>query len=566
MKILITALATLTMLAGCDGGSSSSSDEAALPPLPPPDGQARVAPLPGESRDGVSYNVRIDAPDRQVIAFTIHEPERMVGGQTYPLLLQGHGFGLSRVDPFSRNLHVPPGIPLVDIQVTSTYTDAGYGVLSFDQRGFGASGGTVTVMDPDRDGANLVALVDWAQANLGWLQFRDGNLVLGAYGGSYGGGYQMLLNNIDPRRRLDAIIPSITWHDLTYSLSPGGVLKSAYGVALTAVGEIGSLLNQDPEIRQLLLNGLAHNRFSQEEQDKLRYRSNRYFCEGETLPGKRLANFPPPVDALFFQGMHDVLFNFNEGVANHECQSAAGGDVRLFTYNIGHVLPSGLGLISGGLSGLADFARCGPYLASELSLAWFDAKLKRDPAAMAHIDDLPQFCIVLESNGEGVVVDQIPRGGTAFPIRPTTVTELLPLPVSVPLFTSEETTVVAGIPTATLTLSRPSDARAAELPLGIDFEDAIVFVSIAVARFGLLPAVLEPVDDQVRPVRGFGTQTLDLNGIGVKLERGDRLVLLVSGQSLPQFPVILARNPSLPFVKVEGEVRLPVLGNVATVN
>ncbi|MGQ0528394.1 MAG: CocE/NonD family hydrolase [Panacagrimonas sp.] len=555
------------LLSACGGSRSPNAEEGGLPPLPAPDPRAEPGPAAGQTRAGRSYNLFIDAPDGRPISFTVHEPTQMVGGQKYPLLLHGHGFGLFKVNALQRGLEAPVGTPLADIQTVKQFLDAGYGVLSFDQRGFGASGGTVTVMDPDRDGASLIALVDWAQVNLDWLQYRDGNMVLGAYGGSYGGGYQLLLNNIDPRRRLDAIVPSITWNDLSYSLSPGGVLKSGYGVALTAVGEVGSIANLDNEVRRLLINGLANNRFSDEEQARLIYRSNRYFCDGDSQPGRRAASAPRAVDALFFQGMHDVLFNLNEAVANYECQSRAGGDVRLFSYNIGHVLPSGTGLISGGLSAPADFARCGPYIAGEMTLTWFNAKLKRDAAAQSAVNAFPEHCLVLESNGQGVVLDRVPRGGVGYPIAQTLVAQLLPLPVSVPLFTAEIPTVVAGIPEITLTLTHPLALPESPLmlPLGIDLNDAIVFVSLGVSRFGLIPAQLEIVDDQVRPVRGFGTQTLDLNGIGIKLNPGDRLELLLVGQSLPQYPVIVARNPLLPAIQVSGSVRVPVLGDVETV-
>ena len=36
----------------------------------------------------------------------------------------------------------------------------------------------------------------------------------------------MLLRAIDPKKRIDVLVPEITRHDLTYSLAPGDVLKS----------------------------------------------------------------------------------------------------------------------------------------------------------------------------------------------------------------------------------------------------------------------------------------------------------------------------------------------------
>ena len=93
-----------------------------------------------------------------------------------------------------------------------------------------------------------------------------------------------------------------------------------------------------------------------------------------------------------------------------------------------------------------------------------------------------------------------------------------------------------------------------------------MYVSIGLSRGGAPTAALEILGDQIRPVRGFGTQSLQLNGVGVKLAAGDQLHLVLSGMALTQYPVIFARNPLLPVVNVSGSVKLPVLGNVPTVN
>lgn len=565
MKQLAMALSGLSclVLAACGGGAADSSTATDLSPLPARDGQGQPGPAAGSERAGTSYDVKLVAADGETIAFTVHEPAQLVGGEKYPLLLQAPGFGGTRINAAQRNFASPAG----DAGSSKQYTDAGYGVISFDQRGFGESSGTVTIMDPDQDGRNLVQIVDWAEANLDWLAYRDDNLVLGAYGGSYGGSYQLMLNNVDPRHRLDAIIPSITWYDLSYSLGSGGVPKSEYGLGLTASGELNSGGEMDPSIRAILTHALTDNRFTEEDQSLLRYHSNRYFCDGVSEPGRRTASPPPKVDALLFQGMHDVLFNFNEAKANYDCLSAAGGDVRLFTYSIGHVLPSGFGLVSGGFSGPTDASRCGPYESGAMSRQWFDAKLKGDPTAVAAVQEFPEHCLTLASNAEGVVVDHISTGGTHAEVPSTPVALLLPTSMTVPLYTATGDSVVAGIPTATLTLENPAPAPGLPdgLPLGVSSEDAFVFVALSLSRGGA-PSQLEIIDDQVRPLRGFGTHTLELNGIGEKLRAGDRIDLLVTAASLPQYPLIVARNPLLPVINVSGSVQLPVLGPVATVH
>ncbi|MGB1581846.1 MAG: CocE/NonD family hydrolase, partial [Nevskiales bacterium] len=441
------------------------------------------------------------------------------------------------------------------------FLDQGYGVISFDQRGFGESTGTVTVMDPDRDGANLVQVVDWAESNLDWLSYRDGNLLLGALGGSYGAGYQLMLNNIDPLQRLDAVIPNVSWYDLGYSLNPGDVPKSGYGLMLNLSGQFGSGFEMDPVLSDAIQQGVTEGRLSEESKADLLYRSNRYFCDGNSLPGRREATPPPQVDALIFQGMHDVLFNFNEGKANYDCLSAAGGDVRLLTYNLGHVLPAGVNLFPQEFPSADAYGGCGPYEVNQLSLDWMDAKLKLDAQAADRVTNIPETCIVLDSSGEAVVLDGVPVGGMNVNLP------VLNVPVSAPhlrttsLFTASEDTVVAGIPTATLTIE---NSNPFQWPWVEDTGDVIIYVSLLHSRYGM-PAYLEPIDDQIRPLRGFGTHSIELNGVSAKLRVGDRIDLQVATRSSLQFPLMVNTNPALSAVRVSGSVQLPVLGNVETV-
>src|SRR3546814_19316275 len=65
--------------------------------------------------------------------------------------------------------------------------DAGYYVISIDERGFGESSGTVRVMDPEYEGQDLIAVLDWAENLEGLRRRNNGAMMVGSYGGSYGG-------------------------------------------------------------------------------------------------------------------------------------------------------------------------------------------------------------------------------------------------------------------------------------------------------------------------------------------------------------------------------------------
>lgn len=566
MRRLTTLVVSLLLvpLAGCSGGSAGTAATTA----PLDGGTGGPGPVPGlhvdtgivasgvasgascgALREGRSYDVTITSESGKDIAFTVHEPAWLDDCTKTPLILHSHGFGLNRAH---RRVDLPDNIPLMDVLWDVTpYLRDGYGVISIDERGFGQSTGTSRVMDPDFEGRDLVRILDWAEDHLPWLAYRDRNLLLGAIGGSYGGGYQLLLLRTDPKRRLDAIVPQITWYDLTYSLAPGGVPKTTYTLLLTVAAEAWGF-RFDPEFFGAVVDGLAQNQLPEATNDALLYHSPRYACEGMALPGHPAAEPLPRIDALFLQGMADALFDVNEGVANYECLRARGGDVRLYTYQFGHILPKDDSLIWPPPNSVDDLMRCGPLQEVAVELAWFDAKLRGNVHA---IDDLPELCIALDSAGDAIVPDSIHRGGTnvAFRSRAFSLDLLGNQPVELPVYTARRNDVIAGIPTA-----RFHTAAATGFP---ESGDPRVFVGIGIKRADSARTVL--IDDQVRPIRGFGDHDVELNAIGERLHAGDQLMLLVYGYNYGYF-LTGTRNPFTSPLVVSGEVGLPMLGAVPT--
>jgi ABC-2 type transport system ATP-binding protein len=235
--------------------------------------------------------------DNEAIAFTVFEPTTFVDGQTYPLVLHSHGYG------GSRQATLPANGLLRDL------LDNGFGIISIDERGHNDSGGTIRILDHDFEVQDLLQILDWAETNLQWLAydasatpdtgFGKGNPIIGAVGGSYGGGYQHLIYALDPLHRLDAIAPDITWHDLRFSLFSSDVFKSFWATALSGVGN--RLPNrQDQQVNQGLIEGLSMNTLSQANQDLLYRNSLRSHCEemnDSTAPGGLTPLHGPPTDA-----------------------------------------------------------------------------------------------------------------------------------------------------------------------------------------------------------------------------------------------------------------------------
>ncbi|MCM0612974.1 hypothetical protein KFJ24_10875 [Marinobacter sediminum] len=578
--------------------------------------QCKTAPPVSCSGDtstggGRSYPVMLTSASGETIAFQVLEP---IGGvdcaQGHPLVLHGHGFGGSRnTEGFER------------------YREAGFVVISIDQRGFGESTGSVRVMDPEFEGRDLIQILDWAEANLDYLQYRNEptlpealnpNLVAGAIGGSYGGGFQLLLHGQDPRQRLDAMVPDITWYDLRYSLNPGNVIKTGWDLVLAAGGEAGSTgkgnEGLDPIIREILTQGATINRFPEAGLDFFYYHSPAYRCTGEPVqvsdaPGLLSYQINPPafdvqptsypeVDVLFTQGMKDTLFNFNEAWRNFECLKARGGDVRLLTHQTGHVLPveapeelqpaeyvdptAGLLEIPGFQGAAGQFA-CGNLSISDATLNWLEHHLQGKPLAGYFDGTDTNVCLSL-ADGQSVSVpmDTFPapdlKGGVlqgAAVVERAVASEL-------PVGSGYEAVATAanppaalvlgqagaggitlgGIPTARLTVSDLAGRSHCEEALDPYAAgcDPIVFVGLGKRISG--ESRWQLIDDQVKPVRGLKEKAVvELVGVAEALAPGDELALLVYGFH-PQYPASWSRDALVPYVNLEGTVQVPVLEGV----
>ena len=589
----------LVSIAGCNadsytaqpGGPNNSGSPAAYTgrvPANAPGHDNNVPPSPatGESRAGQSYSIYIEVPTSgDVLAFTVFEPAEMTGGEKYPLVLYGHGGGEQRVTNASS-----PATANQPINNPQQYIENGYGVISMDQRGHGESSGTIRLLDPDFEGLALLAMLDWAEAKLDWLAYGPGvdgsdphNLMLGAIGASYGGGFQMLIHDIDPKHRLDAIIPEATWYDVGQAIAPNGVIKSLWSLFL--FGRLSFASNElgpsqvDPYAQELLTQGLLSNQFSQEQRDFLRYHSNAYFCEGApvaTNGGPNTAPLFPPqrpgkINALFMQGMRDTLFNFNETYANYDCYRKLGGDVRLHSYQFGHnatpVVPDPGARPIPINPDPNEFTppleaydnHCGSLSGHEAGLAFFDEHLKgiKDAAAI-----IPQQACLSLSYDDGVLVDEVTTGhaGTQVEIPATNVIAGIPdLPIVVDLGISAgpDGDVLAGIPRLEVDIA----STAAGVP-----GEPILFAGIGIKAAALpglpAPLVWDLADNQIMPMRGLGRHEIDLAGIGERLQPGDQLALLLYGghnQYAATSSVNLSQ-PTLMPVTVAGTLWVPLLG------
>ncbi|GAC1529332.1 MAG: hypothetical protein NVS2B6_17440 [Thermoleophilaceae bacterium] len=150
----------------------------------------------------------------------LYRPASATAANPAPAILTTNGFGGSKDDQAA---------------LAKLAAARGYVVLSYSGLGFGGSGCKITLDDRDYDGkagSQLVTFLGGGSAATDGTRVNfvkrdatahdgrhhDFDPRVGLIGGSYGGQFQFAIAGIDPR--VDAIIPIITWNDLSYSLAP----------------------------------------------------------------------------------------------------------------------------------------------------------------------------------------------------------------------------------------------------------------------------------------------------------------------------------------------------------
>lgn len=177
-----------------------------------------AAPAAAQTHTVQHLRVRSKAADPVDVAISVFKPATASPTNPVPVILDSHGWGGSRRTSLDTTVR--------------QFLDAGFGVVSIDQRGHGGTGGVRHLMDPAREVQDVISVIDTI-ATFDWVKLDGpGDPVLGAIGGSYGGGYQTMtaLTEVAEtgRTRLNALAPEITWYDFPTALAPEGVARTAW--------------------------------------------------------------------------------------------------------------------------------------------------------------------------------------------------------------------------------------------------------------------------------------------------------------------------------------------------
>jgi len=477
------------------------------------DGCVRSAPEPG-----TEAKVRI--------CYTLFRPAGASAKRPVPLLMHSHGWGGSRT---------------TDPSDVREFLDAGYGVLSFDQRGWGASGGHAHVENPDLEGKDVRRLVRLV-GSLGWVrQDGPGDPRLGAVGGSYGGGYQFLgaFESLRVRGRpvFDALAPEITWHDLSQSIAPEGVVRTEWALALSAASLPSDALPHN--VYKALVEGATTGEWP-DGSLPLSENMVRFFAKNgpkwHVDHGRRL-----DIPVLFGQGTTDTLFPLQQGLANW--QKALTPQARrhsiFVAYNGGHVLPA---VLPAGVRVTSD--PCSKKLAGgdfrALSVRFFDETLKHRDTGLAgwgrlHLATPRSTCTTVRSVA--------PTREYALGRVATTTAVGLPLPFEV----AQGPLRVAGSPYLTGKVTA----------LGVQNR---AFYGLAV---GTSPLTAKLVQNNVLPLNEPTPVTgerrrIALPSVAVDVPKGQRLFLVASAIS-DTFALMGARVPGAVLLD-DTVVHLPVVG------
>jgi ABC-2 type transport system ATP-binding protein len=505
----------------------------------------------------------------------------------------------------------------------------GYVVLTYSGLGFGHSSCRIEMDSPRWDGEAASQLITFLGGGSKATNGTRVNYVarqktasngrhykydprVGMIGASYGGEVQFAAAEIDPR--IDAIVPIITWNNLSYSLAPNdadlvgdtlnsetpGITKEEWLQDFVLIGQTGPTVaplpaSACPNFDQVdcpVISDLTNDGYADPASAQL---------AAEYSVSSYMSKIRIPV--MLMQGEDDTLFNLNEAVATYDALRARHTPVKMVWQSWGHShLSSAPGEIGNGL-GIVN-KNGSMSLEGQMILDWFNHYLKgagpapalnfsfyrpwvtyRGDNAAAAYASAPKYPIAKTSQlylsdaaasgtgtaaGSGSLVSSqstATTGSLTFttPAANATqsVTEQAGLNQTVALTDPAGTyaeyesapltanTYVVGIPSVTVTATAPS-ADLLMQPLPADLGLFFKLEDVAPNGTATLP------DRLIAPARFPDTGapvTVTLPGIVHEFHAGDRIALIIAGSDASYFQPYLNTPVT---ISAPGVLNLPV--------
>jgi ABC-2 type transport system ATP-binding protein len=266
---------------------------------------------PAAARDAV-----VRSFDGTAIHVTLHRAAGLKAGESAATILQTHGWAGSR----EKNADAASSEATGNVGV-GPLRKAGFNVLTWDSRGFGESGGTVTVDSKDFEGRDVKALLDWLADQPEARLDGPNDPRVGMHGVSYAGGIELVAAAIDDR--IEAIAPTIAWHSLLTSLYKADTVKGGWSSVLYGAGQASGRL--DPHIRSAFVAGTTTGTLSAEDRAWFASRG----------PGNALVK-RIRAPTLLLQGTADTLFTTSEAIRNYEILRRNRVPVKMMWFCGGH--------------------------------------------------------------------------------------------------------------------------------------------------------------------------------------------------------------------------------------
>ena len=324
------------------------------------------------------------------ILYDLYVPNSASSTNQVPAILTSNGFGGSKNDQAGN---------------AGLWAGNGYEVLSYSGLGFGDSSCPIELDSPAWDGRAASELVTLLGTRPEVIKDNaaTNDPRVGTWGGSYGGGFQFALAAVDTR--IDAMVPEITWNDLSYSLGPNNNSASLVydqnaspGVPKQEWTDLFFALGQSEPAQHPGLSGWIDNVDSQPHSGTfnpacpgfdtgacLSYAESAsagyptkasvgllhsVSAQYEYFDGCKAGHYAP---TLLAQGQTDTLFLINEAVANYNATLACGAPAKLVMKLGGHSGPAAPGEYN-------DSDPSKGYV-TQLELNWFDHYLKGTPVS-----------------------------------------------------------------------------------------------------------------------------------------------------------------------------------------
>jgi ABC-2 type transport system ATP-binding protein len=348
----------------------------------------------------------------------LYVPAGVSAAAPAPAVLTTNGFGGSKDDQAG---------------AAKAFGREGYITLSYTGLGFPNSGCKISLDDPDFDGKAAAQLVDYLAGSKADNAGRRLDMVakngpgdpkVGMVGGSYGGQVQFAAASLD--RRIDALIPIITWNDLSYSLAPNntslasgghgvtystpGVHKKEWTSLFFAIGVTDGIQGAGVDPTRLLgcPNFVDQACLAKAQLETFGYpdQPTMDFSRHASV-SSYLAKVKAPT--LLVQGQKDTLFNLQEAAATYRGLQAQGTPVQMIWQSWGHSL--GGTPAPGELDLTGDTALRSTYLGGRF-LDWFNHYVKGDPA----VPTGPEFAYFQDWVAYSGIATKAYATSTTFPV------------------------------------------------------------------------------------------------------------------------------------------------------